>query len=257
MVRDYIKISRSNKFKNMNYPYPPSSPYMQTALTQAVQAIMTGGPVPANCCFMSVPFQQAQQILPQLMRKAAIGNKDPKIFPQQTPYYNQLPYTNNPQTRGRIPQQKYNYPVMTYKNNNNKKIKKPIRQQQQHHSNIYNSSSFDSYMRHLSWSRLFNHHHSRKPLKPKSQDQILVDYDRKSDSSKKQRSNSSTTSSSTTSDETIRRVNVTNKPSSNMNPKQQTKGSLPFKYSSEFIPGVGKQQSQNIKSNDIFIVKKP
>ncbi|CAF2389889.1 unnamed protein product [Rotaria sp. Silwood2] len=241
----------------MNYPYPTSSPYMQATMSQAVQAIMTGGALPPNCLFMPMPFQQAQQILPQLMMTSGIGSKDPNVFPPQTPYYNPPPYSNNPQTRGRIPQKNYKYPMVTYKNNNNnnnKKSKKPIRQQ--HHSNIYNSSSFDSYMRNLSWSRLF-HRHPQKSSKQRSQDHTTVNYDKKSNSSKQQRSNSSTSSSSTTSDETIRRVNVTTKQSSNINPKQQTKGSLPFKYSSEFVPGIGKQQPQNIKSNDIFIVKKP
>jgi hypothetical protein len=100
----------------------------------------------------------------------------------------------------------------------------------------------------LSWSRLFDHP-SRKHYKQQNQPS--------GNSSKPQRSDSSTSSSSTTSDETIRRVNVTNKQSSNINFKQQTKGSLPFKYSSEFVPGIGKQQSQKIKSNDVFIIKKP
>ncbi|CAF0828310.1 unnamed protein product [Rotaria sp. Silwood1] len=238
----------------MNYPYPTSSPYMQAAMSQAVKTVMNGGALPPNCRFMPMPFQQVQQMLPQLMRTPAIGSKDPNIFPPQTSYYSPSPYTNKPQPRGPIPRQNYKYPMVAYKNNN-KKSKKPIRQQP--HSNIYNSSSFDSYMRNLSWSRLFNHRH-RKSSKQRSQDHPSTNYDKKSNSSEKQRSNSSTTtSSSTTSDETIRRVNVVNKPSSNINPKQPTEGSLPFKYSSEFVPGTSKQQPQSIKSNDVFIVKKP
>jgi len=94
----------------------------------------------------------------------------------------------------------------------------------------------------------------------KKHDQAALSYDKKTklnQSSSTTSSSTTTSSSSTTSDETIRRVNVTNKPSSNNNSKQQTKGSLPFKYSSEFIPGINKQQTQNIKSNDVFIIKKP
>lgn len=243
----------------MNYPFPTSSPYIQTAISQAVQAIMSGGPLPPNCMVMSLPYQQLPQMLPQLMMNPAIGSADPMMFPQQSPYYNSLPYANNPQAHGLIPQQNYNYPVATYKNNNNKSKKK---NHQQPHSNIYNSASFDSYMRHLSWSRLFDHP-SHKNSKQEHQDQKATtkpkatDENKKTDPSKIQRSDSSTSSSSTTSDETIRRVNVANKQASNMNAKQQTKGSLPFKYSSEFLSGNGKQQSQNVKPHDAFVVKKP
>jgi len=236
----------------MNYPFSTPSPYIHAAMSQAVQAIMSGGPLPPNCVVMALPFQQAQQMLPQLMMNSGLCGGDAMIYPQQTPYYGQSLYTNNPQTNALVPQN-YNYPIVPYT-----KSKKKTSQPHQPHSNIYNSSSFDSYMDSLSWSRLFDRP-SRKNSKQQNQDQTSVN------SSKKQKSNSSTSSSSssssTTSDETIRRVNVTNKPSSNNNSKQQTKGSLPFKYSSEFIPGGAKPKSNKkeskVKSDDIFVVKKP
>ncbi|CAF1563036.1 unnamed protein product [Rotaria magnacalcarata] len=245
-------------FKIMNYQFQTSSPYVHAAMSQAVQSILNGGPLPPNCLVMSVPFQQVQQMLPPFMMKPPFGDIDPKVFPQQIPYYNLSPYLNNSQARAIMPQQNYNYPLATYKNNaniNNKKSKKTNHQQP--HANVYNSASFDSYMRHLSWSRLFDHS-SRKTFKQQNHDEAPINYEKGSNSSKNQRLNSSSSSSSTTSDETIRQVNVSNKQSSNIDPKQQTKGTLPFKYSSEFVPGVGKQQqSQNIKPNDVFIVKKP
>jgi hypothetical protein len=240
----------------MNYPFSTPSPYIHAAMSQAIQAMVFGCPLSSNCVLMAMPFQQAQQILPQLMMNAARGG-DPIIYPQQTPYYGpspyannfSSPYTNNLPPNALAPQQNYNYPIVPYKES-----KKKSSYPQQPHSNFYNSSSFDSYMENLSWSRLFDRP-SRKNSQPKNQEQTSIK------TSKKSRSDSSTSSSSTTSDETIRLVNVTNKPSSNIDFKQQTKGSLPFKYSSEFVPGIGKQQqqhqSQKIKSNDVFIIKKP
>jgi hypothetical protein len=219
----------------MNYPFlPQPSPYIHAAMSQAIQAFMLGGPLPNNCVIMAMPLQHAQQILPQLLMNPALGG-DPMIYPQQTPYYGSSPYTNNPP----VPQQNYNYPIVPYKQPKGK-----TSHPKQPHSNIYNSSSFDSYMNNLSWSRLFDHPSRKNTKKQKS---------------KESRSNSSSSSSSTTSDETIRRVTVANKQQpSNTNSKQQTKGSLPFKYSSESVPGVGKQQqNEKIRSNDVFIIKKP
>jgi hypothetical protein len=228
----------------MNYPFPTSSPYIQAAMTQAVQALMSGGQLPPNCVFMAMPLQQVQQMLPQLMMNPALVGRDQMMYSQPTPYYGQLPYTNN---HVPSPPQNYNYPVVPYKTSSKNKSSQP-------HSNIYNSTSFDSYMEHLSWSRIFDRPH-RKNSKPQNAEQALGNTSKKSRSNS---SSSSSSSSSTTSDETIRRVNVSTKQSSNGNSKQQTKGSLPFKYSSEFVPGVGKQQaSQKIKSNDVFIIKKP
>ncbi len=229
----------------MNYQFATPSPYMHAAMSQAVQAMMSAGPLPPNCVIMAMPFQQAQQILPQLMMNPGMGI-DPMIYSQPTSYYGPSPYVNNLPPHPLPSQQNYNYPIVPYKNSK-KKSSSPL----QPHSNIYNSSSFDSYMHHLSWSRLFD-----RPSRKNSKQGQTTGNQQKSKSNSSSSSSSST--SSTTSDETIRRVNVTNKPSSssNIDSKQQTKGSLPFKYSSEFIPGIGKQQSQKIKSNDVFIVKK-
>lgn len=211
----------------MNYPYPTSSPYMHAAMSHALQAIMSGPPLPPNCVLMAMPIQQAQQILPQLMMNA--------------PYYGQrMPYKKNSRTPPN-----YNYPVVSYKNQK----KKPAATGQPH-PNIYNSSSFDSYMRHLSWSRLFDRRSTRKTGKqptPPIPDPLKTP--------RLNSSTSSSSSSSTTTDETIRRVNVMNKQPVNLDLKQPIKGTLPFKYSSEFLPGLGKQQ-QKIKSNDVFFIKK-
>ena len=244
----------------MNYPFPATSPYIQTAVLQAVQAIMTGGTLLPNGAIMSIPFQQAQQTLPQLMMSLANGGSNLKMFPQPPSYYGSVLYTNNAQPQPILPQQNYNYLVTPYQNNDNNKSKTRQPKQQQH-SNIYNSASFDSYVRRLSWSRLFDHH-IRKDSNRKNHNQMSMNYDKQPDSSKKWRSDASVTttlssSSSTTSDETIRRVNVVSKPASNVNSKQHARSSLPFKYSSEFIPDIGKLQSQNIKSTDIFTIKKP
>jgi hypothetical protein len=228
----------------MNYRFSTNSPYIQAAMAQAVQALMNGGPLPPNCVVMAMPpYQQAHKMLPH--------GADAMMYPPQANYYG-YPYANNPQSH--YPSN-YNYPIVSHKKNNNNKSKKNPRQQAAPHSNVYNSSSFDPYMRHLSWSRLFDHH-PRKNSKQQNQEQNALHFDEKSNTSKQQRSDSSTSSSSTTSDETIRRVNVSHKQSSHSSTKQQTKGTLPFKYSSEFIPGMGKQQSQKVKPNDIFLVKK-
>jgi len=216
---------------------------MHPAMAQAIQAFMSGGPLPPNCFIVAIPFHQAQHILPQLMMSTALFGGDQMMYHQQSSYYGPSPYTSNPQQLALEHQQNYNYPIVPYKQS-----KKKTSHPKQPHSNIYNSTSFDSYMEKLSWSRLFDRP-SRKTAQQKT--------------SKKSGSHSS--SSSTVSDETIRRVNVANnQPITNTNSKQeqeqqqQTKGSLPFKYSSEFVPGINKQQekSQKIKSNDVFIVKK-
>jgi hypothetical protein len=231
----------------MNYSFQVPSPYMHPAMAQAIQALMSGGPLPTNCVIVAIPFHQAQHILPQLMMSTALFGGDQMMYHQQSSYYGPSPYTSNPQQLALEHQQNYNYPIVPYKQS-----KKKSSHPKQPHSNIYNSTSFDSYMEKLSWSRLFDRP-SRKTVQKKTQDKT----------SKKSGSHSS--SSSTVSDETIRRVNVTNnQPISNTNSKQeqqqqqQTKGSLPFKYSSEFVPGISKQpeKSQKIKSNDVFIVKK-
>jgi hypothetical protein len=230
---------------------------MQAALNQAVQALMSGGTLPPGCVIMAIPYPQAPQMIPQYMMNSPIAGPDPMIYSQQQqPYYGPSPYTAVPPSHGVPPQQNYNYPIVPYKGDKNSK-KKP-QQHQQPHPDIYNSTSFDSYMDGLSWSRMFDHR-SHKNSKQRNHDHASINYDKKSNSSKKQRSNSGSSSSSTTSDETIRRVNVsTNPPLSHTNSKQQTKGTLPFKYSSEFVPGAGKQQQpQKIKSNDVFFVKKP
>jgi hypothetical protein len=203
----------------MNFPFPAPSPYIQATMTQAVQAMMSGGPLPSNCVIMAIPLPRAQQILPQLMMNSPIGGR----------YYSPPPYTNKRSKRAN------NYPVVSVKKSK-KKVSQP-------HSNVYNSASFDSYMKNLSWSRLFDHP-SRKISKQQNQDQLLKT---------QQRTDSPTSStSSTTSDETIRRVDVTH----HNNSKQQTNGSLPFKYSSEFLPGINKKQSQKLNSNGIFLMKK-
>lgn len=220
----------------MNYPFPTPSPYMHAAMSHAVQAMMAGASLPPNCMIMAMPMQHAQQMLPQLMMNA-----------QQAPYYGPPSYINNHQPHAQPAPQNYNYPIVPYQ-----KTKKRSSHPQQPHPNIYNSSSFDSYMHHLSWSRLFDRP-SRKNNKPQNSNQTSAETSKKARSTS---SSSSSSSSSTTSDETIRRVNVTNRPAANLDGKQQTKGSLPFKYSSEFVPGIGKQPSQKIKSHDVFFIKK-
>ena len=232
----------------MNYPFPSNSPYMQAAMAQAVQAMMSGGPLPPNCLVMSMPFQQAPHIYPQ---------SDQLVYPQQGSFYGPQPssaYTNASPLRAlaAYTPPNYNYPIVPQQKNRSKSKKKS---RQQPHSNIYNSSSFDTYMHDLSWSRLFGHH-SRKSSKQSGQTGAsnTRQQDEKSNASKKQRASSSDSStSSTTSDETIRRVNVVNQQKSSTPSKQPPKGSLPFKYSSEFVPGLGKQQPPKTKSQE----KKP
>ncbi|CAF0867826.1 unnamed protein product [Adineta ricciae] len=243
----------------MNYPYPTPTPYIQAAMSQAVQAIINGTPLPPNCLVMAVPYQQVSPMMPQIrMPHQALPAKDQLVLTQKSPYYGPSPYRNPPpSTRAPLPPQPFNYAIVPYMS----KSKPKGKHRQPLHSNLYNSSSFDSYMRNLSWSRLFDHRPSQKTSKRASQDEAITNSEKKSSPTKKQESHSSLSSSSssssstssTTSDETIRRVTVTSRPPSNMNTKQQTKGSLPFKYSSEFLPGIGKQQ---VKPNDVFIINK-
>ena len=230
-------------------------------MAQAFQAIMNGGPLPPNCLVMAMPYSQGQQMMPPLMMNGTTGGAaDPLHYPSPMGYYGQVPlspYANNPASRAVVPHagnnaQNYNYPIVPHKDNHKSKKKT----HQQPHSNIYNSTSFDSYMCHLSWSRLFDH----PPRKTANEEKPgVVNQDAKGHAAPNPRSSSTGSStSSTTSDETIRRVNVTNQQASNGGPsKQQPKSSLPFKYSSEFVPGAAKQPSQKIKSNDIFVVRKP
>lgn len=287
----------------MFHPYS-TSPYIQNAMAHAVQAIMSGGPLPANCFVTTIPIQQAQQMFPQMMNYGIGGSA--YMYNPQAAYYGQLyqpqiaqypynlpppvsnvlvPHTNYP------PQvydnQNYNYPVVPYdysnKNGSSKKHRHSKHDPNIPHSNVYNSSSFDSEMRNLSWSRLFADQQHRRQSKQQRSGQTAIIYNGKD----KQQNESSDTftitsssgsgsgSSSTTSDETIRRVNVMrNQPSApSTTSKQQTKGSLPFKYSSEFVPGNNKQQQQQqhqqqksqksnkkemkVRPDDVFFIKKP
>ncbi|CAF0891526.1 unnamed protein product [Didymodactylos carnosus] len=79
------------------------------------------------------------------------------------------------------------------------------------HSNIYEEESFDSQMRNLDWSGLFNQH-GQKPA---------IGYRRSHASSSSSTSKSSSSRSSTTSDETIRRVSVSRSRPTDVNRKQQ------------------------------------
>jgi hypothetical protein len=295
------------------------SPNIQSAMVQAMQALMSGGPLPPNCFVITIPIQQAHQMFPQLMLNYASGGSgggammypqqygqiyQPQVSPYQAiqapyqaiqapyqaiqaPYQTaqaphqaiQVPYqgiqapyqaiqapSNAPVPYSNYYPQGYNHPVVPYNDFNNKSKKKSRygrRDPSQPH-NVYNSSSFDTHMDNLSWSRLFGHHHSTR------KNQAALSYEQKPGASKKRQEHTantltSTTSSSTTSDETIRRVNVLTKPptGSSVSSKQQPKSSLPFKYSSEFIPGTNKQQfpksnkkDSKIKSDDVFVVKK-
>ncbi|UJR35365.1 hypothetical protein I4U23_028122 [Adineta vaga] len=274
----------------MSYPYAVT-PYIQTAMAQAMQAVFSGSPLPPNCYIVAMPMQQAQQLFPQIMMNfAANGGAGVMMFAQQSSFYG-LPYSSNAQYPENIPNNavvpyqnyypqgyntNYNYPIVPYNGDSDNKSKKKTRESRKKttepHSNVYNSSSFDSYMRHLSWSRLFERHHNKEQMK----DQAALSYDQKSTPLKKQRSQSansstlssltsSSSSSSTTSDETIRRVDVSTKQSNgtSSSTKQQVKSSLPFKYSSEFIPGTGKEQTSKpkkeskVKIDDVFVIKKP
>ena len=224
-------------------------------MAQAVQAMMSGGPLPPNCLVMSMPFQQVPQIYSQLPIHPP---SEQLIYPQQGTFYGppaSSAYHNASPLRALAPYTpaNYNYPLVPQQQQQ-QQSKSKKRSRQQPHSNIYNSTSFDTYMHELSWSRLFGRH-SRKGSKQSSQTGPAANQQGDTaNSSKKQRDTSSSSStSSTTSDETIRRVNVSNQQNSNSPSKQAPKGSLPFKYSSEFIPGLGKQQSQKTKSQE----KKP
>jgi len=271
----------------MNPPYP-IVPYIQQTMAQAMHAMLTGSPLPPNVFVVVLPMQQAQQIFPQLMlgyTPGGGGGGGPMMYPQQALHYGQSyqpqigPYRENQQSNALVPysnyyaqgyNQNYNYPAVAYAGYDDKSKKIDPYGKTNHsapHSNVYNSSSFDSYMRNLSWNRLFGDHHPKQP----NRDQAALSYDQKTDSTKQQGTHSgssstlssltTSTSSSTTSDETIRRVDVSNNQPSGS--KQQTKSSLPFKYSSEFIPGSEKASSQKsskkgskVKIDDVFVVKK-
>lgn len=267
---------------------------MQNTMAQAMQAIISGGPLPANCFVVALPMHQAQQMFPQMMMNYAPGAGAmmlPHVQPYGQLYQPQMgPYPIAPPSNAMLPYyppgygQNYNYPLVPYngpqqgQNGLNKKSRRGKRNRNDPHSNVYNSSSFDTNMSNLSWSRLFGTHHHRRSKRTHS-DQAALSYDGKvqqrgSSSDSSTSSSTSFTTSSTTSDETIRRVNVTTKPPagpSSSSSKQQTKGSLPFKYSSEFVPGTGKQQGQpsgntsqkstkkevKLRSDDVFVVKRP
>ena len=165
----------------MNFPYSNPSPYIQAAMAQAVQAMMSGGPLPPNCVVMSIPYQPGQPIYPQLIMGATGANAlDGSMFPPTNPFFPPTnvtsPFPTNPQTRALVPfanngQQvptNYNYPIVS-NNKSKKKSKKTNRHQP--HSNIYNSSSFDTYMKDLSWSRLFDHHSGKTSNQQQQQQQ--------------------------------------------------------------------------------------
>lgn len=278
----------------MSYSYP-ITPYMQANMAQAMQAILTGGPLPPGCVILALPIEQAQQVLPQLMMNTTLGG-NAYLLSQPLPYYGQMYQpqigyypNNNVQSTALVPynnfqsqgyNQNTNYPLVPYVANSTKSKEKGHGRNYrlEPHSNVYNSSSFDTQMENLSWSRLFGHHHQRHrhtSKQPKSNQQA-ISYEPKDDKSKsksqqqktgtsvKSSSLLSSSSSSTTSDESIRRVTVASKPSTGLSASQQpAKGSLPFKYSSEFIPGSSKQSSEKptkkdikVRSDDVFIVKK-
>ena len=277
----------------MNYPYP-IDPYIQNTMAQAMQAMISGGPLPTNCFVVALPMHQAQQMFPQMMMNYAPGAGAmmvPQVQPYGQLYQPQIgPYPIGPPSNALAPYyppgygQNFNYPLVPYygpqqgQKRLTKKNRRGKRNRNEPHSNVYNSSSFDTDMSNLSWSRLFGNHHHRRSKRTNS-DQAALNYDGKgqqrgnsADSSTTSTSSSTSfTSSSTTSDETIRRVNVTTKPPAgpSSSSKQQTKGSLPFKYSSEFVPGTGKQQGPpppasqkstkkevKLRSDDVFVVKK-
>ena len=258
------------------------SPYVQSTMAQAMQAMLTGAPLPANCYVMSIPMEQAQQMFPQVMTGGVSGFGGPLMYAPPPSYYGQgypgisvtpyplgnalVPYGQHyGQGYGQVP----NYPMIDYAKSK-KKGRRGRKAHSEPHSNLYNSSSFDSHMENLSWSRLFDRHHRRSHSQPNKRHSNALSYDQKSGSSKQRTATrsaslSSSGSSTTTSDETIRRVNLSTKqPSTSSAPKQQTKSSLPFKYSSEFVPGVGgKQSSQKsskkegkLRSDDVFVVQK-
>ena len=288
----------------MIYPYS-ASPYMQNPIALAIQAIMSGGPLPPNCFVTTIPIQQAQQMFPHIIANYGIG-AGPFMYNQQSAYYGQIyqpqfgqypynpfpqpqppppppsnvivPYTNYPPPQ--VYEQNYNYPVVPYDYSNNhgssKKHRHAKRNSNVPHSNVYNSSSFDSDMRNLSWSRLFAGQNHRGQSKHHSSNQTAISYNNKgkhqNDSSDTfttttTSSSSDSGSTSTTSDETIRRVNVMKNQQSapSTASKQQTKGSLPFKYSSEFVPGNNRHQHKSQKStrkeskvrtDDVFVIRK-
>jgi len=177
----------------MNYPYS-FSPNIHNAMAQAMQALMTGGPLPQNCFVVTLPMQQAQPMFPQyasgggamvypqqaqpMFPQYASGG-GAMMYPQQPSYYGQLyqpqmgPYQINQPSNAVVPysnyysqgyDQNYNYPVAPYYSSDHQSKKKHRhgkKDRSEPHSNVYNSSSFDSDMRNLSWSRLFGTHHSK------------------------------------------------------------------------------------------------
>jgi len=91
-------FSSSSKSMMMNYPYPiTASPYIQAAMSQAVQAYMIGAPLPSNCTFMAMQL--------------------PSVLPS-TPYYTPSPHTHPPAPRR---PQNYNYPIVPYTPSSKKK----------------------------------------------------------------------------------------------------------------------------------------
>ena len=267
---------------NMFHPY--SAPvHIQTAMAQAMQAMMTGSPLPPNCYVMSIPIEQAHQMLPQLMMnpvRVAPGQMFYPNFPNQYDRYQPLPiapYVDYSRQNALLPysnynwqpyQPNYNYPMLDYGKLDKTRKHEKKRNPGEPHSNVYNSSSFDSHMENLSWSRLFGHARQIRSSKKENSNQAALEYEKKATPSKKATAQSlgrsSSASSTTTSDETIRRVNISTQPTGNETTgKDQTKGSLPFKYSSEFVPNQGKNLSQknvkketNLRSDDEFIIQR-
>ena len=263
----------------MNYLYPVS-PYIQATMGQAMQAMMIGSPLPQNCCVFTVFTKPMSSMFPQPTLNYVSGRGE-TMYSQPPSFYSQLypPHIglvqNNQQPTTLVPysnyhsngfNQNYHYPMLPYIDYKNQFKKKTPHDKAYHlqpHSNVYNSSSFDTDMNNLSWSRLFGHHHSKQ----QKLNSNTLNYEQKIALSKNQQALStnsfSSSSSSTPSDETIRRVNVSSKPQPAVSfLKQQPKGGLPFKYSSELIPRMGRQQQQSnkkplkIKVDDIFIIKK-
>ena len=262
-----------------------NSPYIQAVMGQAMQAIITGAHLPSNCYVMSIPIEQAQQMFPPwLMANTAT----PMIYAPPVSYYGQsyppmsTPYMDYPQSNALVPYtnaynppfhaQNYNYPMIGY-NKSKKKGRYRRKTHSEPHSNVYNSSSFDTHMENLSWSRLFgnHHHHHHRQSYYGTRDSATPSYDHKTNPSKKmtRRDRHRSSSTSTTSDETIRRVNLSAQQaattSSSSKQQQPTKGSLPFKYSSDFVPGTGGKQStkktnrkeERLRSDDVFVVQNP
>lgn len=249
---------------------------MQSAMAQA----MHGMALPPNCFVLSLPFDGG---IPQMLMNSIPGGTSPMVYSPYPTYYDRfypysfspyqdlsanravIPYTNQFSPVFQSPQ--FNYPMLDYNQHKNQKTPGKVGHNGMH-SNVYNSSSFDSHMENLSWSRLFGHQRKVHPSKAIGHRQAAIDYQNKGNGAKKQPgqtgSRSSSMSSTTTSDETIRRVNLATKQASNpATLKNQTKGSLPFKYSSDFVPGSAKKSPKktspkdpNLRSDDEFVVQK-